>query len=321
MTSPAVLAFWQRANRRAMELSPDLAYAILRAFQILRDTLAPTELARIIRAGDIDVVFRDALSNPVLDRAFAPFGERLRSATEKQFKYFTRDLPKAGKVDGVVGVSFDVLNPKVIDAIRALDTKVIQNLQDDVRETVRAYVENGLRDGASPIEIARGLRNVIGLSPTQQEAVRNFRRMLEAGDRTALKRTLRDKRFDKTLERALGADGEGLTAPRVEAMTNAYRRKMLAFNAETNARTASLDAMKLGQRLSWQDAADNGIVDGDRLMKRWVGVMDDRERPEHVEMEGEEVAFDELFSNGEMVPGDSTYNCRCVAIYFQSRPE
>jgi hypothetical protein len=29
-------------------------------------------------------------------------------------------------------------------------------------------------------------------------------------------------------------------------MTDAYRRRMVAFNAETNARTASLDSMKAG---------------------------------------------------------------------------
>lgn len=314
--TPAELLFWQRANRRAAELAPDFASSILRAFQILRETLSPTELARIVRLGDIDQLFRDVLTNPALDRAFAPFREKLRQATERQFKYFTRDLPKAGKVDGVVGVSFDVLNPKIIEAIRQLDTKMIQTLQDDVRETVRQRLEAGLVAGESPAAIARDLRAVIGLSPTQEDAVRSFRRKLEAGDRSVLKRSLRDKRFDKTLERALGGDGEGLPVSRIEAMTDAYRRKMIAFNANTNARTAALDSMKLGQRLTWADAVDNGIVDRDRLMKRWVGVMDDRERDEHVEMEGEEVQFDEPFSNGELVPGESTYNCRCIAVYF-----
>jgi hypothetical protein len=94
---------------------------------------------------------------------------------------------------------------------------------------------------------------------------------------------------------------------------------MVAFNAETNTRTLSLEAQKVGSALTWQDAIDRGVVDPSRLMKRWSGVMDSRERPEHVAMEGEVVRFDEPYSNGEDIPGISTWNCRCVSIMFQGR--
>jgi hypothetical protein len=197
--------------------------------------------------------------------------------------------------------------------VRALDTKVVQTLKSDVVDVVRAHVENGLRDGVNPRVVARELGQVIGLAPNQEAAVRNFRKLLEAGDPEALVRKLRDRRFDSTIRRgALGPE-------QIEKMTEAYRRRMIAFNAETNARTASLDSMRAGQRLSWQSAIDSGIVDGSRLVKRWSGVLDARERPEHVAMEGETVPFDQPFSNGEMTPGESTYNCRCIALMREQR--
>ena len=184
-----------------------------------------------------------------------------------------------------------------------------------MRETFRAHIENGLRDGVNPRTVARELRTVIGLAPNQEEAVRNFRRALEGaeGARSPLAYKLRDKRFDGTI-------GKGnLTTAQIEKMAEAYRRKMVAFNAETNARTATLDSLKLGQRLSWEDAVDKGIVDRNALVKTWAGTLDERERPEHVAMEGETVRFDEPFSNGEMTPGDSTYNCRCIARFYEKR--
>jgi hypothetical protein len=98
-------------------------------------------------------------------------------------------------------------------------------------------------------------------------------------------------------------------------MTTAYRKRMEAFNAETQARTAALDAQRLGQRLSWQDAIDRGIVKTDELYRTWVSVGDDRVRPEHVEMDGEEQPYEQPYSNGETVPGESTYNCRCIEKY------
>jgi hypothetical protein len=275
-------------------------------------------MERLIAAGDVDAIFRDVLTEPAFAIAFKQVREQIQTATAKHVRYFTRDLPFGGKMNGTLAVGFDVLNPKVIDAIRALDTKVMTTLTDDVRETTRAFVENGLRDGVGPRTIARDLRAVIGLAPNQEQAVRNFRAMLEAGDREALTRALRDKRFDKTLQRALGADGKGLSAAQIEKMTEAYRKRMIAHNAETIARTASLDAMKLGQHLSWQDAIDKGIVDGSRLKKTWVGVMDSRERPEHVAMEGDTVPWDQPYSNGNLTPGDDTFNCRCISRYSQT---
>ena len=81
---------------------------------------------------------------------------------------------------------------------------------------------------------------------------------------------------------------------------------MIAFNAETHARSAALDINRLAQRMSWEDAAAQGIVDRTRLMRMRIGVNDSRERPEHVAINNEVVAFDEPYSNGEMVPGDNS---------------
>jgi hypothetical protein len=139
------------------------------------------------------------------------------------------------------------------------------------------------------------------------------------GRSEALTRALRDRRFDRTLARALGADGEGLSADAIDRQVGAYRRRMLAFNAETNARTASIDAMKLGQRLSWEDAADKGIVKLELLEKTWRGVKDDRERPSISRWRADR-AFDQPFSNGQTIPGEDEFNCRpCITIVRERR--
>jgi len=102
-------------------------------------------------------------------------------------------------------------------------------------------------------------------------------------------------------------------------MVAAYEQRMIAFNANTIAKTAALDAMKLGQQLSWDSAVANGIVDGDHLVKTWVTVGDDRVRDEHAALEGETVPADEAYSNGEGVPGESTYNCRCISSFHMEK--
>lgn len=205
--------------------------------------------------------------------------------------------------------------PWTIDAIRKLDTKVIQTLKADVRETVRAYVENGLRDGVAPREVGRQLRSVIGLAPSQEQAVANFRQSLidgKAGKSLGYK--LRDRRFDATIRKG------GPSPEQIEKMAEAYRKRFIAHNATTNAREATVGAMREGQHLAWKDAIDRGIVDGSRLKKMWIAVAgpagDGRNRPEHLVLHGETVGWDDPYSNSEIIPGSSTFGCRCLSRYF-----
>lgn len=262
----------------------------------LRDSLSVSEVTRLVESGQLDAI----LTATDIKAALAPYRQSLITVTERA--YDATKLPQPAPM-------FDVLSPTTLDAVRELDSRVVNTLSDEVRETVRAHIENGLRDGRPPRTVARSLREVIGLAPNQERAVENFERTLRGEtDRSATDYALRDKRFDRLLAKG------PLSEPQIDRMTAAYRRKMLAFNAETNARTATLDSMKLGQRLSWDEAVEKGIVTGP-VNKTWVGVMDDRERPEHVAMEGETVPKDAIFSNGEDIPGESTFNCRCLARY------
>lgn len=312
--TPAERRFVEKAQRRVAGMEPGVRAAVLRAFEILRESMTEAQLTRIVELGQLDRLFSEALSEAVLERAFKPLRARIINTVERGFKFTTPELPKAGKVDGVIAVSFEHLNPRVIDAVRTLDTEVIGTLKSDVREVVRAHVENGLRDGRPPRSVARELRGVIGLAPNQEKANQNFRRMLETGDREALSRALRDKRFDATLERALGPNGTGLSKTQIDVMVDANRRKAIKQNADSVTKTVTLDSYKRGQRLSWESARDNGVVPpGAALKRRWTTVGDDRVRPEHMRMNGETVGFDEPFSNSEMEPGDSTWGCRCLA--------
>jgi len=288
---------------------------LLHAFDNIEKTLTPAQIHQYITTGSLD----RALGNASIDQMFEGARAATRDSMRAAFDYYRRDLPGGPTRGGLPAVTFDVLSPRVVEAVRSIDTRVFTTLKDDVREVFRLYVEDGLQRGLGPVAMSRGLVDVLGLAPNQFKAISNFERLLRDGSREALTRALRDRRFDKTLERTLGPGAtDELKDSQITRMVDKYRANMEAFNAETNARTAALDSFKWGQNLMWSEAVDNGVVDGDRLMKRWVGVKDDREREEHLAMEGEEVPYDEPFSNGEMVPGDSTYNCRCIAIYFLS---
>lgn len=294
---------WQRITRRALTITPELAALLLVAFARLRHEI-PVTVDPLLA----DRIVSDALTQVVLAQAFLPVRERLRQSVAQAVRYVARDLPRA-PVGNTLTVAFDSLNPRVIEAIRQLETQVMAPIEQSVRDVIRATAERGIVAGLNPRAYAAELRGVIGLGPTQLQDVENYRdALLGRNGRPLSSYGLRNRRFDTAR-----------TEAQVERAVEAYRKARIANNAATVARTAALDAQKLGQRLSWDDAAAKGLVDRSRLHKTWVGVMDERERPEHRAMEDVTVPFDTPFPmpSGEMIPGESTYNCRCIARYFQ----
>ena len=315
--TPGERALFQRVHRRVADLSPDIAAAILRAMRTIAEQMTEAEIVRAIQFGQLDALFQEAANRAARELAYQQVREAIRRGIVDGVKYYARDLPKGGRIDGRLVVSFDVLNPRMIDAVRTLETRVITTLDESVRETARAFVENGLRDGVNPRTVARQLRSVIGLAPNQLLAVENFEKALRGENPNASPTDylLRDRRFDRTIAKG------NLTEAQIEKMVAAYRKRLIAFNAETNARTAALDAQKLAQRLSVEDAIAKGILSRDRMRKTWVGVLDDRERETHRAMEAVTVGFDQPFvlpdGKVQQIPGDNEFNCRCIARYAQ----
>lgn len=365
--TPAERAFYRKLRRRAYALSPDLARRQLAAYEIIRASLTEAELVRAINDGTVEGLLAELLSDQEMDPAFAPLRALLDQAVMDSARLASRDLPSR-----IQPAAFDVLNPRVVQAARDLDTTVITTLKADVREAVRQAVVQGLQEGVNPRTVARRAIRSVGLSPEQRVWVENFRAELRANDRAALRRALGKNVLTTeaggTIERSGHAAGQGLTraqlrrldrllgtrAPRshwtlqmapeeylrrhpdgpnaalaravlgeqaltdaeIDAMVEAYRKRLEAWNAESTARTAALTAQKRGQRLAWEDAIGRGVVEATRLRRSWVAVGgptgDGRNRPEHLELHGTVVRWTELYPNGQQVPGEDDYNCRCV---------
>jgi len=333
--SPAEKALRERVRRRAAAVSPELARRTLAAYDMIRQSPTEAELARAIGDGTVEALIGELLGDDTLDPAFARLRAHLDRVTADAAELYAGDLPSRFR-----GPAFNVLNPKTVTAVHTMSGWVIERMKAEIRDTVRERVAEGIVAGKNPRAIARGLRHTIGMAPNQARAVENFRRMLEAGDRRALTRALAKNMLrnaaGKELVRAGHAGGKGLSktlldlldkklgreplsAEVIDKAVNAYAKRQLAWNVETNTRTMALNAQRLGQRLSWEDAIERGVVDRTRLQRTWVTVGDSRVRPEHEAMNGESVRFDENYSNGDTYPGESDYNCRCIERYSMAR--
>lgn len=302
-----------RLHRKAATLTPETRRVYLTAYQAIRDALSPAEWARAIRNGNVDALLMSVLSTDTLSAGpLADFRARAIAVTNQagasSFALLPSKISRAGQ--------YNPLSREVLDAVVSLNTRVVSGLAGEVRDTVTQHIAAGLNAGQGPATIARGIRPIVGLASNQEEAVRNFRLALE-GDPTKgspFTRKLRDRRFDRTLRK-----GEALTSKQIDTMTNAYRRKWLAHNSQTQAKTFALDAQRQGQRNAWLSAMDDGLVDPNLMTHTWIDSGDSRVRDEHAAQNGETVPINEPYSNGQMVPGEGDYNCRCTERFTESR--
>lgn len=82
---------------------------------------------------------------------------------------------------------------------------------------------------------------------------------------------------------------------------------------QRNARTMFTGAECGGRLDSYRELDSQGVVQ----KKVWVATPDDRTRPSHIDIDGEEQNIEDEFSNGCMYPGDGNgpsdevWNCRC----------
>lgn len=324
--TPADRALWEAVRKRVAVMSPDMVDAYLQTY-------------RNLVAGWTEVQMAEALANPemaaealVTEESFLRATQGLRAEVVKQVRgaaMFYGPRIGAPGASGTTLAVFDVLNPNVLEAVRTLQSRVMTGLQAEVRETVRAVTAASVEQGLPFATTGRRIREVVGLAPNQLEAVENFRRALEQGSEVvdggtgftrALNRKLRDKRFDRTLRRLRKSKGS-LTPAQIDKMTERYATRFKAWNANVHARTATTDSQRLGKHLAMQQAIDMGYVNAALVWSRWVDSGDNRVRELHVAANGEEVRFGDPFpTTGEVIPGESTYNCRCIKVDYIRDP-
>ena len=234
---------------------------------------------------------------------------------------------------GRVVVRFDTRNPRAEREIAEHGARLVTAITVDTEQGLRDVIEAGLREGRNPrrtaldiagrVNRASGRREggLVGLTAQQMEYVSAARAELSSGDpalmRNYLDRKRRDRRFDRTINKAIREE-RALAAADVDRIAGRYSDRLLQLRGETIARTETLSALNRAQTEAWMQVGDAGGVRVEQLEKTWLSARDERVREAHRYMNGETVPFLERFSNGMQYPGDeaggphNVINCRCV---------
>lgn len=310
----------QLLNALADKMQPALRRAFLEAVDRIGSGIDWKAVQAFVERGQLEEAV--SLINRALDAGgYDQVAAAIRSSMTLAGVQLAGDVVRF--LPGVLDVRFDVTNPETARFLREYGMGTIRQLNADTLAQVRLALTNGINAGRNPLDTARDVRAFLGLTDRQTQAVMNFRRALEQGDRAALQRALRDRRFDPSLRRMAE---KPLTAEQVDRMTERYRQRYLKYRAETIARTESIRAVQAGQQQLWRQMVSDGVIGADEVRRKWYHVNDGRVRHAHRTipiLNPDGVGLEEPFKSEQgpiMFPGDPAApvsmvaNCRCTVI-------
>lgn len=306
-------------ERLLNEAEPRFARAWLAVLSKLRDQRSIVELGELLLSGRIEEAMAGFTAGAT--RLGATWNETFIGSGSRTSRFIEKAI-------GEVAVDFNVSNARAVRVMQENGLRLVQQFTQQQRAATMQAISDGIAEGANPRTMARRFRDSIGLTRKQQQIISNYRRQLLEGDRGALRRQLRDRRFDRTIRRAFD-NRQPLTEAQIDRMVEAYRKRFVAHRAETIARTESLSSVNAGNREMFQQALEMGHVSDDQIVRRWNTAGDERVRDfgrgadtSHLTMEGQEVrgmethfvsgAGNLALHPGGFGIGSEDVQCRCV---------
>lgn len=239
-------------------------------------------------------------------------------ASDVSAAYLVAGALSADLISESLGASFgfDQAGYGAANYMRNTRFRIVSEMVEDTRGIVVSSAAAGLDFGQQ----ASAIRAGVGLTARQEAAVRNYRMLLEAGDRDALRRALRDRSFDETILAAITQE-EPLGVSAIDRMVQAYRSNFFQFRADTVARNESWGSVSNALDEGYKQAIASGTLNADKLICRWFTMEDERVRHSHAKMHGQAqkwgVPFISGLGNLLMYPHDPSapaadrINCRC----------
>jgi hypothetical protein len=308
--------------------------AFLRVIGNIIDDTILQDIVRALEAGNIEAVFR-ALG--VQESVWEPLIDAIEDAYKAAGYAFAATFPaRLQGPDGAFVFRFSMRNPFVEKWLKEQSSRLIVAVTEETREAVREIARAGAERGSNPRSVAldivgrvdpatkQRIGGVVGLTVRQAQWVESARARLMSLDPAYLSMQMRDKRFDKLVERAIRT-GKPLTAADVDRLIVRYRDNALKFRAEMIARTEMLQGQSAAEYEATRQVVAMGAARESAVQRVWDSAGDARTRPSHRAMEGQTVGFDEPFVTPGgarlMYPGDQSLGapgkevilCRCRA--------
>jgi hypothetical protein len=287
----------QRLFEELLErFGPQIAGAFRAAIDDLRSN---AEVQRVIAALELGDIERAIQALHIDGAAFGQLQDALQQAYAAGGQAGIEAMPSRGPDGTALVIRFSARNPRAEAWLRGHSSTLVTEIVEDQRQAVRQHLTTRMAEGANPrttaldivgrVSRVTGKREagLIGLTEQQAGWVRSYEADL-AGVPTAksLDKTLRDRRFDRTVRKAIAA-GEPVPAETRQKMVAAYRNRALRLRGETIGRVEAMSALQNAKRESFRQAVESGKIAEDEIERTWRSARDLRVRDTHAILDGQ----------------------------------
>lgn len=320
---------------------PEVQKLFIKAIQDVVDRAILEEMIEAIEADDFERLFKaSGYSSAVLNDLLDALNEVYQRAAE-----FTVDeWPKRISTPfGRIMPIFNLRNERVENDLRDFSSAFITNIEEEARKSIRIALSEGVARGDNPRKTALNIvgrinpltkkreGGIIGLASNQTQWVENARVYLKNLDERYFLLTLRDKRFDSVVKKAIST-GKKLTEDQITKLVTSYSNRALKYRADAISRTETIQAINRGKTAAIEQGIEEGLFKRENVKKWWDDTGDGRTRISHRHLglkysRKNSIGIDENFitDNGDQLryPGDSSLgaraseiiHCRCSVQY------
>lgn len=316
-----------------------VADAFMKAVDDLKRSAEIERVVAAMQAGDIEAALEAVHIDP---EAFNEIADRIREAHAEAGKITAEGMPRRRPDGTALVVRFDGRNPEAEAWLSRHSSDLITRLTEEQRQLVRASLSESMRRGVNPRQAAldvvgrinrvtgRREGGVLGLSLPQESFVSKARDQLASSDpadlRAYLTRTKRDKRFDRSVTKAI-REGTAVDPAIAAKAITAYERRLLKLRGDTIGRVETMTSMQRAKFEAYRQAVASGKVAENTVTKVWRSAGDFRVRHTHRGLNGDSARLNEPFRSpsGALLRfpmdtalgagADEIVGCRCDCDY------
>lgn len=289
-------------RRLIAQYEPRLQRAFLDSIAAIRSDVSLSALVGRLEAGDIAGAINVLRLEPA---AFRALDRGILDAYDGGGLATTRAMPRLQPPGGgEIVLRWDVRNLRAERWLTEHSSTLITRIIEDQRTMVRTALTEGLAAGQNPrttaldlvgrINRATGQREggLLGLTAPQERHVAALRARLTSGDPAELRRvlgmSLRDRRFDATILRAIET-GEPIDASMISRMVQRYKDRALRTRGEAVARTETMQAIHAARHEATHQALDQAGLTEQDVKRTWMSSGNQNVRDTHAAMHGQVV--------------------------------
>lgn len=196
-------------------------------------------------------------------------------------------------------IEFDVTNPEAVVFAEAHAAELVTAVSAETKLSIRNVVVRMFNEGIPPKQGASLIKQVVGLTEVQANAVLNLQQKVLANPGKLIYAGKTAVRVPQT----------GMSAEQLKKVTGKYADRLTRQRAMNIARTETVKAANEGQVSLWRQAQKRGDLPKD-LKHEWIASFTERTCPICQGANGEVVPVGATFSTGTTIP-PAHPSCRC----------